>query len=641
MSVVTPNAITDEALRAAIGKAHLPSLLPALGLITNRWDEVARLHPERYRIVEEQGGMSPESQEAARAYAFDALRTWRDAGMPDATRDIDALLQGLRPLLGKDFGSYRDLSLEELAIHDPDPRAPRWTRSSEPGEDVLDVLVIGAGLSGLLAAHRFRQAGLSVLVLDKNDDIGGTWLENSYPGCRADVPSHLYCYSADAGFHWRDEFATRDEIMDSLRHFVAERDLAGHLRLGHEVTEAAWDQSSLRWTVRAEGPDGPETFEALAVVSAVGQLNRPSIPEIAGQADFAGRQFHSARWDHDAPIDGRRFAVVGTGASAIQIVTGLLEAGASVTVFQRSPTWLYPTAELRRPIDDGNRWLLANVPTYARWYRLWLHRSVSDGLLPFADCDPDWDDPRSVSAANDAVRQALTEYLEEQFGRRPDLLEKMLPTYPPFAKRVVRDDGSWARAFIEQGAQLVAEPIERITERGIQTAGGEAHPVDAIVYATGFQASRFLVPMRIRGRDGRDLHEQWGPDATAYLGMAVPGFPNFFMLYGPNTNIVVNGNVIFYSECQITYLLDCLRRIVEEGVALDCRQEVHDEFVARVDELNARRAWGCAGVRNWYLSPTGRVSQNWPSTALEYWERTRSLDPEDYRVLRHKEARHA
>jgi 4-hydroxyacetophenone monooxygenase len=633
--------MTDEELRTALAEAHLPSLLPALGLLDGDWAAVRALVPGRLRVVDEQGGLDAGAQQAVRDHAFAVLRRHRDGELGAPRTDRAAVEEGLALVLGEDAAAYGPMAREELAIDDADPRAPGWRAPARAETGVLDAIIVGAGLSGLLAAHRLAQAGVRFTVLERHPDLGGTWFANRYPGCRVDVPSHLYAYSCLGDEDWAHTFATREEVHASFRRFAAGNDLLGHVRCGHEVLAARYDEDTALWAVDVLGPDGECTLRTRLLVSAVGQLGRPSVPDLPGRDTFAGRQFHSAEWDDGADLAGRRYGVVGTGASAIQVITGLLAAGADVTVFQRTPAWLFPTPELRAPVGPGLRRLLREVPTYARWYRLWLHRSVSDGLLPFAECDPAWEDPRAVSAVNDSVRKALTAYLRQQFGEDPDLLAAMVPAYPPFAKRVIRDDGSYAQAFLRDGARLVTAAIEALRPEGITTADGELHPLDGIVYATGFHASEFLVPMRVTGRGGRDLHAQWGPDATAHLGMAVPGFPDLFLLYGPNTNIVVNGSVTFFTECQLRLLLDAARRIVVDGEVLEVREDVHDAFVAEIDAQNRRRAWGCAGVDNWYLSPTGRVSQNWPGTALEYWERTAAIDPSEFHITTAREDIHA
>jgi 4-hydroxyacetophenone monooxygenase len=278
-------------------------------------------------------------------------------------------------------------------------------------------------------------------------------------------------------------------------------------------------------------------------------------------------------------------------------------------------------------------WLLRHVPGYSTWYRLSLFWRLAEGALSAARVDPAWDDGgRSVSERNALLRALLVQYLETQFADTPELLERLIPSYPPLAKRILLDNGIWASTLKREHVQVVTDPIDEITMNGI-VAGGVLREVDVIVYATGFEASRFLTPMRITGLRGADLHDHWDGDARAYLGLTVPGFPNFFCMYGPNTNLVANGSIIFFSECEAQYILSGVRLLLDGGArTLDCRRQVHDEYNRLIDEGNARMAWGAANVNSWYRSPAGRITQNWPFTLLEYWQRTRELDPADYQA---------
>jgi 4-hydroxyacetophenone monooxygenase len=259
---------------------------------------------------------------------------------------------------------------------------------------------------------------------------------------------------------------------------------------------------------------------------------------------------------------------------------------------------------------------------------------LSEGMLAAARVDPEWpQDGRSVSERNEALRLLLTQYLETQFEDAPELLARVLPDYPPLAKRILLDNGIWARTIKRDHVELISDAIDEITPTGV-VAGGQQRDVDVIVYATGFHASEFLTPLRVRGRDGVDLHERWNGDARAYLGMTVPGFPNLFCMYGPNTNLVANGSIIYFSECEVQYILSAIRLLLERGAnAVDCRPEVHDAYNVAVDEANARMAWGAATVNTWYRNANGRIAQNWPFTLLEFWQRTRELDVADYEVL--------
>jgi 4-hydroxyacetophenone monooxygenase len=629
----------DAEIRAALEQVEVAPLLAAVAQLTGELDLLRDdLRPDPNRSLEPDGGLTPAAIETARGVIADALARYRDAGCPPAPEPDPAALRRIMAfLVGEDnVESYEDLLREELAVEGGDLRAPAWHKDEVAPDVTFQVAVIGAGMSGLLAAHRLRQAGVDVVVLEKNDDVGGTWFENTYPGCRVDVPNHLYSYSF-AQTDWPQHFSTQAELLGYFQGFADRFGLRPLVRFGTEVLSATLDEGSMCWQVQVRTPDGAEeVVEANAVISAVGQLNRPSFPDIPGVGDFAGPAFHSARWDHSVDLAGKRVAVIGTGASAAQLIPHVAEEAGELLVFQRTPNWFAPTPDYHDEVPGGMRWLMQRVGPYGPWYRVWLFWRMHEGLLPAAVVDPEWESEgqRSVSAPNEMVRLLLSAYIEAEFADRPDLLPAVLPQYPPMAKRIIRDNGVWARTLKRDDVSLITERIERITPDGIVTADGVEHRVDVLIYGTGFCASEFLTPMQVTGRDGVDLHERWKGDARAYLGITVPEFPNLFCLYGPNTNIVINGSIIYFSECEVRYVTEAVRLLLEgRHRAMDVRPEVHDGFNERIDAANRTMAWGASSVNSWYKNRHGRVAQNWPFSLLEYWERTKAPDPADYELL--------
>jgi 4-hydroxyacetophenone monooxygenase len=649
VGAVEPVTESDDELRAILADAETAPLLPALAYATGDLSLLRDdLRPDPIMFALPQGGFSDEQRAEIREVALQALIRFRDGGSQPAPppSDDDVLRIMEYAVGGVEMREYLPLLEEELAHRGEDRRAPGWHLADVAPGRQLTVAVVGAGMSGLLAAHRLQQAGVGVVVLEKNDDVGGTWYENSYPGCRVDNPNHNYSYAFAQRHDWPLHYSTQDVLLGYFRDCADALDVRRHIRFGTEVVSACWSDDDLRWTLTlrptrstpgVDGDGATETLVVDAVVSAVGQLNRPLLPDIAGRDRFAGPSFHSARWRHDVDLRGKRVAVIGTGASAVQIIPEIAPEVGELVVFQRTPPWLVQTPDYHAPVAPGLRWLYGHLPSYSEWNRFVIFWRMGDGALAGVRVDEGWEPPepgRSVGVLNEFLRQTFAHYLQEQFADRPDLLEAVVPKYPPGAKRVLRDNGVWAGALTRDDVRLVTTPIREITPTGVVTDDGVEHEVDVIVYGTGFQASRFLTPMTVTGRDGLDLHEHWAGEPRAYLGVTVPGFPNLFCLYGPNTNIVINGSIVYFSECGVRYVLGCLRLLLDrDRRAADLRREVHDAFNAAVDAENRRMAWGASGVSAWYKNDSGRVTQNWPFTLLDYWQRTLCPDPAEYDLL--------
>lgn len=631
-----PEAVTadDASIRAAVEDADVAALLPAIAELTGDLTLLREeFRPDANQLLDPNAGLSEAQIAAARDAATAALVAYREAGCPaqPALSDED-FRRMIEFLVGPATEEYLPLLREELAVAGEDLRAPGWRKHDVAPERTFRVGIVGAGMSGILAAYRLQQAGVEFTIYEKNADVGGTWLENTYPGCRVDVPNHLYSYSFAQTGEWPQFFSSQDVLLDYFRSCADHFGIRPHVEFEHEVSTARWDEDAQQWVLSLRTADGNEIENRVeAVISAVGQLNRPMFPDIPGQDRFAGESFHSARWDHEVDLKDRRVLVIGTGASAAQFIPSVAEEAAELTVFQRTPPWLVPTPNNHDELPAGVRWVLRHIPAYARWDRLWLFWRTHEGLLPMAEVDPDWDNGgKSVSAPNELVRQLLEAYIRMEFPE-DELFHKVLPTYPPIAKRIVRDNGIWARTLRRDNVELVTEQIVEITEKGVLTADGVEHQGDVLIYGTGFQASKFLTPMKMTGRGGVDLHEQWDGDARAYLGIVVPHFPNLFLLYGPNTNIVINGSIIYFSECEVHYVVESIRTLLAEGLhSMDCREDVHDAYNERIDAANRRMAWGASSVNSWYKNAKGRVAQNWPFALLEYWQQTREVKRDDY-----------
>jgi 4-hydroxyacetophenone monooxygenase len=628
----------DAFIAEALEHASVATLVMAIVHLTgdtSLLEGTIRLQPPLPGEVD--GGLTDDDKRRIRAMGLDALRAYRDRGgtLPPPP-SAATIRQMMSFLVGQEVpDEYVPMFLEEMALDDGDARDVAWDAVPAERREAFHVVVIGAGMSGLLAAIRLEQAGIPYVVIEKNEGVGGTWLENSYPGCRVDVANHFYSYSFEPNHDWPEFFSQRAELRDYFERCTDRYQLRRRIRFGTEVIAARWDEGSARWAVRIRTRDGhEETLTANALVSAVGQLNRPRLPDIPGRESFAGPAFHSAEWRHQHSLAGKRIAVIGTGASAFQLAPEVAKEASRLVVFQRSPPWMVPNPRYHARVSEAKKWLLRHVPYYGRWYRFLLFWPGSDGLMPSLVVDPEWPHPeRSVNAMNDAMREYFIQYMAQQIGDDPALLAKVVPTYPPFGKRMLQDNGTWLATLKRDNVDLVTDPIAAITPQGVRTVEGTEYPVDVIVFATGFHANRFLWPMEIAGRDGLTLHERWGEEPRAYLGITVPGFPNLFCLYGPGTNLAHAGSIIFHSECQVRYVMGCLVALLAGGfAAMDCRQDVHDAYAARFDARHTTLVWSHPGMNNWYKNANGRVLTTSPWRLVDYWGWTKSPALEDYEI---------
>ena len=631
-------------LEEILKDAHLPALMDAMVHMTGdthwlRSDWTPVYNP----LSRGDTGIPEEEQAKIRTEAAAAIREYL-AGKPLAmpSPPIDVLRKQMDFVAGAPIPEqYVDFLVDELTLAGKSTKDPQFDQPQlKAAARKLKVLVIGAGMSGLLTGIRLSQAGVPFEIVDKNPEVGGTWFENSYPGCRVDNSNHMYSYSFEPNHAWPQHFSPQPELLKYFKGIADKYDLRKKIRFETLVEQVAWDEARSVWRATLKGKDGKtETVEANVVVTAVGQLNRPKFPEIEGMETFAGPAFHSAEWRHDVDLKGKRVAVIGTGASAYQFVPEIAPDVAQLTVFQRNPPWALPVPHYHEDVPDGMKWTLEHVPYYDKWYRFWLFWMTTEGFLPMVKSDPLWNGgPGAVSEMNAGLREMAIAGFAEQLRDRPELLPKVTPDYPVGGKRAVLDNGVWLAALKRDNVDLVTDKVVKITPTGVVTADGKEHPADVLIYGTGFQASNFLSYVKIKGRAGVDLHDRWGGDAKAYLGMTHPGFPNLFTIYGPNTNIVVNGSIIFFSECAVRYIVGALRLLAETGAAaMEPKQAVYDDFNKRVDEANAGWAWGSPHVSSWYKNAFGRVSQNWPFGLIDYWRATLSPNPDDFVLERVKE----
>lgn len=476
----------------------------------------------------------------------------------------------------------------------------------------LDLIVIGAGFGGIGMAARALRAGLRVLVLERADDLGGTWRDNIYPGCACDTQSHHYSYSFAMNPDWSRIYATQPEILSYLRRTADRLGVTEHLRCGAGVTRVRWQDEQGQWSVTTE--DGAD-FAARFVVSAVGQLNQPLIPGFEGRADFGGKVMHTAQWDANYDLTGKRVAVIGNAASAVQAIPQIAKVAKHLTVLQRSPNWLVAKGD--RPFEPREKRRFRALPFLQRLYRWSI----------YWQWERSW--PEFIEGSRQSRRQteANRRHIAAEAG---DLAPELTPDYPLGCRRILLAD-DYFPALQRDNVTLVTDQVERLTSDGIRTRGGRQIEADCIVLATGFHARDFLPGMEVEGRDGQSLAETWdkagGPEA--YLGIAVPGFPNFFLLYGPNTNLGHN-SIIFMLECQITYVLRAIARLQRRGNsrievtrdALDRRRRIQDHELART-------AWA-GRCTSWYKTASGKIINNWSAGTFKYWWLTRRPKARDF-----------
>lgn len=487
--------------------------------------------------------------------------------------------------------------------------------STGPGPTQKRVVIVGAGFGGIGLAIKLKTSGFSdFIILEKAASVGGVWSSNRYPGAACDVPSHLYSFSFEPRADWPERYASQAEILKYLEYCVQKYGLKAHLVLGAEVSEAGWNEAPACWTVRTA--DG-RVFETQSLVTATGQLSRPFVPQLPGLADFSGAAFHSAAWPDTCDLSGKRVAVVGTGASAIQIVPSIAPRAAKLYVFQRSAAYVLPKRD--KTYSRRELAVFKRFPAALKLSRVWMYLQHEARAFAFVT----W------RAALRAKRGAFFQHLERGVGD-PQLRKRLIPDYNFGCKRILLSN-EFFPAMARANVELVTQDVREIRPHSIVDVTGTERAVDCIVFATGFSASDFLAPMKIAGIGGQDLHQCWKAGAEAYLGMSVAGFPNLFMLYGPNTNLAHN-SIVYMIEGQIRYVMACLERLRRGEIrALDVKKSIQDTFNARIQGRLQKSVWA-KGCTSWYLNAARKNTTNWPGYSLGFRLQTRTPRWKHYAV---------
>jgi 4-hydroxyacetophenone monooxygenase len=622
----------DEQLFAeAVAMANVPTLLMMLVQLTgeHHWIEPP-YRPTRPRGVSDNddGGMPESVQTEVREAALEAILAWRSGrpvAIPKPSQEllVEMLSCAMGEAVPEEYGSMVEAQLGQ---------AQMVPTRSVPGGERYDTLVIGAGVSGLCTAINLRAAGIPFTILEKTATVGGTWRDNHYPGAGVDTPNHLYSYSF-ATYDWSMYFALRDELYSYLDSVADRFDLRRDIEFETEVLSASYAAEAQQWTVRVRRADGTEeTRQARVLISATGIFNPARLPDIKGLESFNGPWFHTSQWPADLDLAGKRVAIIGNGASAMQVGPEIQDTVGSLTIFQRSTHWAAPFERFRVPVPESVRFLLKEVPLYQSWYRMRLGWTFNDKVHRALQKDPTWEHPeRSLNAINDSHREYFTRYIASELGDRTDLFEKVVPPYPPYGKRMLMDNG-WYRMLTNDRVQLVTDSVEEIRGNTIVTADGTEHEADILVVATGFDVLRFLTAFDVRGRSGRSLREVWDDDdARAYLGLAIPDFPNFFCLYGPNTQPGHGGSLIFVIEMQLHYIMDLLSQMADQGLGtVECRQDVHDRYNEAIERAHEKMVWTHPGMETYYRNSRGRVTVNYPYRNVDLFHATRHANLADY-----------
>jgi 4-hydroxyacetophenone monooxygenase len=617
----------DATIAAALEDVSVPALLCSLVHMTG--DPAWIRGPRRPRMIGPsflQGEMTLAELAAVRKEALPIIAAYRDGDcrpQPLSRALLAEMMDFLacRPLTPR----QTDFSFFDLHFDGRDPAAIEWGHEID-----------GAGMAGIQAGIRLSQAGLPFTIVEKNPGPGGTWWENHYPGARVDIASHQYCYAFEPADHWSEYYCQQPELRRYFTNVLDKYDLRRHCRFETEMIGGVWDEASARWRIEIRSADGrTETLPARFVISAVGSLNIPHLPDIAGIETFAGPAFHSTRWPEGFDHRGLRFALLGAGASGFQIAPTIADEVEHLAIFQRTAQWVMPNPLYHTPVPPGETWAMRHLPFFARWLRFMMTQPGIAAGVESSRIDPSHVDPDnlSVNPMNAMMRDMLLGFMRSELAGRPDLIDKVMPNYPAFGKRVLQDNGSWFRCLKKPNVELVRDPIERIVPEGIVTKDGRVHRADAICYATGFRHNEFL-SFDLAGRQGASLHARWGDEPTAHLGITVPDFPNLFLCYGPGTNLAHSSGLFFHSEFQTMHALDAIHRVLAAGArTIEVREEAHDRYVDELVGQISTLVWSHPTIHHsHYKNPDGRIYTLSPWPIDTYWEMTREVDPADYRI---------
>ncbi|MCW3464999.1 flavin-containing monooxygenase [Chitinophaga nivalis] len=620
---------TDEQLQDMVHAANVPALLMATIHLTGDDSILTNITrgPVSVNIFDVSDGFRENEKEMVRKQALEVLRSYRrhPRALPafPAEKMMTAMLHFITGEVVPD--KQKEMLWEDFFAAGKDKKSVDWNNTKTPVSKRagFQVMVIGAGMSGILAAIKLQEAGISFTVLEKNKAIGGTWYKNTYPGCRVDIMSHLYCYSFEPLLSCPHFFPTQDFMRQYFTDCSHKYKIAPHIRLGHTVTAMKWEEDRQEWEVGVTLPDGQtEIRRCNAVINATGQLHHPAIPDIPGMASFAGPCFHTADYNQELDLSGKRVGVIGTGSSGIQVATALSGSVKELLIFQRTPHWATPVDVYQEEVPQGKHDAMQHIPYYSNWYRLLLFWRMADGMNHYLVKDPAWKSKdESVNAFNGILRSYLIRHMKKETDSDPALITRIVPDYPPYGKRMLIDN-DWYKTLSSPHVTLISGGVREMVPNGLVDQQGETHSVDAIILATGFKP--FHPPFSVTGRAGITLLDAWGGAAQysprAYLGITMPGFPNYFMTYGPNTNVGTTFSIITISEFQVRYIITCMKEMLENDYsAIEPLQTAYAAYNAKVDAQLEKLVWNHPKVNSWYNSwPGKRSATNLPFSIADY-----------------------
>jgi 4-hydroxyacetophenone monooxygenase len=578
-------------------------------------------------IADEDAGLSPEIQAEICAAALDIL----GADTPPAITAPDApeLLTMMRHCLSEKVAEdYAPMMREQMGFHLLGSSIAR--PSQKPAAPII---IVGAGVAGVALGKLLDDQGLAYIILEKNSDVGGTWWENTYPGAGVDTPNHAYSYSFGKIQRWSRYFSPQSEIQKYISNMADEFDVRAHIQFDTNVDRVDWNEADKRWHLQVTQNGQSQHFTTPILVSAVGQISVPKLPALEGMDAFEGPIFHSSHWPKDLDIQNKKVAIIGTGASSMQIVPAIVDAVDELTVFQRSPQWARPIPRYHDTLTSGAHFLLENVPFYAAWFRFTMFWRYGDGLLPFLKKDPNWPHPeRAVNRINDRHRKEMADYIEQKLAGRADLIEKSMPDYPPYGKRILLDN-HWYDTIRKPNVTLHNEGVSGFTKTEVIGQNGHRCAPDIVVMATGFEVSKMASRLNITGRK-QALDKVWdGDDPQAYLGVCVPDFPNFFMMAGPTTGLGHGGSGMFIAECHAHYITNAISDMLSQDIQiLDAKPAAQQHYMDRYNALHADMIWTHPQLNTYYRNSKNRVYSVMPWRMVDYWNMTRKLDLEAFHI---------